>query len=132
MNWQLLSPLLVTIIVAIVGWFIVHRLTAARDRENKRREQCIQYLVDAFRSLAAVGNRPELSAVANELELALADIQLFGTADQIKKAQYFAQQMGEQNKGSLDDLMTDLRQDLRKELHLSEIRGKMWWLRFKR
>ena len=132
MNWQLLIPLLVTTVVAIIGWFIAHRLAAARDRESKRRDKRIQYLVEAFRRLATVGNRPNLSECAEELESAIADIQLFGTPEQINKVQALTKELGEKNKASLNDLVKDLRQDLRKELRLLEVEGKMWWLRIKR
>ena len=132
MNCQLLIPLLVTTIVAVIGWFFAHRLAAARDRENKRREQRIHYLVEAFRRLATVGNRPDLSEFADELESAIADIQLFGTPEQIKKVQAFTKEMGEKHEVSLNDLLTDLRQNLRKELGLPEVERKMWWLRVKR
>jgi ABC-type bacteriocin/lantibiotic exporter with double-glycine peptidase domain len=132
MNWQFLIPLLVTTVVAIVGWFIAHRLAAARDRKSKRREQRVQYLVEAFRRLATVGNRPNLPKFADELEAAIADIQLFGTPEQINKVQAFIKEMGEKDKASLNDLLTDLRQDLRKELRLPEVKGKMLWLRVKR
>lgn len=132
MNWELLIPLLVTTVIAVIGWLIAHRLAAARDRESKRREERIKYLVEAFRRLATVGNRPNLSEFADELESAIADIQLFGTPEQIKKVQAFTKEMDEKHKASLNDLVTDLRQDLRKELRLPEVEGKMWWLRVKR
>ena len=87
MNWSLLAPLLVTTVVAIFGWLVAHRLSAARDRANKRRDLRVQYLIDAYRKLENAGNRnTNTSDYAAALELAVADIQLFGSPDQVKLA----------------------------------------------
>ena len=52
MGWSLMIPLL----VAVLGWFIAHRLAAARDRANKRREVQVSYLIEAFRRLGKIVN----------------------------------------------------------------------------
>ena len=55
MNWQLLIPLLITTVVAVVGWLIAHALAAARDRANKRREMRVAVLIEAYRALIGIG-----------------------------------------------------------------------------
>ena len=44
----------IAVVVTVSGWIVIDRLNAARDLENERREQRTRYLVDAFRSMAAV------------------------------------------------------------------------------
>jgi Tfp pilus assembly protein PilO len=90
MSSELIISLLVTTVVAIVGWYAAHRLSAARDRANKRRELRVQYLIEAHRRLENASNRPDLRVVASEFEKAIADIQLFGTPRQVALAREFA------------------------------------------
>ena len=131
MNTQLLIPLLITTLIAIGGWFIGHRLAAARDRANKQRELRVQYLIEAYRRLVKAGNHPELYKIADEIESAVSDIQLFGTQEQITKIQKFTKEMSTQQHARLDDLLADLRTDLRQELNLPKVEGKFWWLRIR-
>jgi enoyl-CoA hydratase/carnithine racemase len=51
MGLQLLTPLA----AAVIGGFVVHVLTARRDRANKRREQRIGYLIEAYRAVIVTG-----------------------------------------------------------------------------
>jgi hypothetical protein len=39
----------ITIILAVLGWLIGHRLTSNRSRSIKRREFVTEYLVSAYR-----------------------------------------------------------------------------------
>jgi len=119
MNFELLLPLLTTAIVAIVGWFAAHRLAASRDRANKRRELRVQYLIQAYRNLEFASNRGQLTdAICKALESAIADIQLFGTVSQVTKAQEFVARFDKDRTTSLDELFSELRTDLRRELKL--------------
>ncbi len=68
MGWSLMIPLL----VAVLGWFIAHRLAAARDRANKRRE-----VLDAFRRLGK-GVHGRVFDYAADFESAVLNVQLFG------------------------------------------------------
>ena len=81
MNWQLLIPLLITTVVAILGWVIGHRMNVARDRIAKRRDLRLEYLIEAYRALENfAGRQPPFSSNHVEaLEKAVADIQLFGS-----------------------------------------------------
>ncbi len=130
MNYTLLLPLLVTAFVAILGWFAAHQLAAARDRTNKRRELRVQYLIDAYRNLEASSNRDQLYELDwSALEAAIADIQLFGTLTQVKKARKFAEDFSNHGAASLDDLLFDLRRDLRRELRLEAVPDSVKYLR---
>jgi hypothetical protein len=73
-NTDLLVPLLITTAVGIVGWYVAHGLAMRRDRAAKRRELRVQFLVDAYRRLESVSNRPFRAETGKVLESAIADI----------------------------------------------------------
>jgi hypothetical protein len=131
MNCELLIPLLITTLVVIIGWYVVHFFTAKRDQENKKREIRVQYLIEAFRLLANASQRkPEPnSQYFRDMESAVADIQLLGTESQIESLNAFLKEFASKGSGSLDDLLSDLRNDLRHELKLPEIKEKVRWFR---
>jgi hypothetical protein len=116
--------LLVPTIVAVVSWFVGSWLSVRRDRANKRRDLRVQYLIEAYRRLARATNRtltsPEYFA---DLDSAIGDIHLFGSADQIAAAQKFARQLAEDRVASLHELLSILRDDLRRELKLERVEG---------
>ena len=121
MNFPLLLSLLVTVVLAVGGWYAVHRLSMNRDQENKRRELRIQYLLEAYRRLENSSNRPDLSAYARDLESALTDIQLLGSKGQVQLAHEFAVSMAKDRTASLDPLVANLRSELRRELGLEAL-----------
>jgi hypothetical protein len=115
-------------LIAILSWFVAHRLTASRDRENKRREQRIGYLIEAYRRLelcAHRGNHLEFS----KIESAVADIQLFGTTQQVKLVQTLTSEFASGGSASMDALLQDLRRDLRAELMLEVVPDKILHIR---
>ena len=132
MNWGLLIPLLVTTVIAVVGWWVAHSTATKRDQANKRRDPRIQYLIDAYRKLESVSNRGENSPEwGQNLESAIADIQLFGSAGQVAMAKKFASDMANTRQASGNDLLNDLRRDLRHELNLENVPGDVKYLRIK-
>jgi hypothetical protein len=124
-----LITLLIPTLVAVVSWFAGNWLAVRRDRANKRRDLRVKYLVDAYRRLEAASHRPLLPPYSLDIESAVADIQLFGRPDQVNAAQKFAQEMAQQHKASLDDLLSSLRNDLRDELQLERVAGQLIFLR---
>lgn len=64
-----------------------------------------------------------------DLDSAIVDIQLFGSADQISAAQNFARELAELRVAQLDKLLASLRNDLRKELKLEPVEGPIVVLR---
>lgn len=129
MDWKTYLPLLITAGVTILGWLVAHQFNAWRDRENKRRDQRIQYLVEAFRRLGKANHHPRLHEIADELQSAITDIQLFGTEEQIRKVIAFAKTLTENGAAPMDDLLFSLREDLRKELKLPPTKEHIWCLR---
>ena len=124
MNWQLLIPLLVTTIVAVLGWLAGHALHLSRDRKNKRREIRVQYLIEAYRRLEAGTCRGAIhgTKIGDEFESAIADIQLFGTDNQVRMAKELAAAIAEhKSEASAGSLLLSLRDVLRSELDLGEL-----------
>jgi hypothetical protein len=117
MNWQLLGPLLITTAVAGGSWFVGHALAARRDRGNKRRDQRIGYLIEAYWRLESSARRRD-QLDPSMFESAIADIQLFGTARQVELVQALIAEFATEGGAMMDDLIQDLRRDLRAELQL--------------
>lgn len=118
--------------VALGVVVLSHAFTIHRDRENKRREQRIGYLIGAFRSLAKANNHPRLYEVAADVEQAIGDIQLFGTPEQVALAVKFARDLGIRKFAEMDDLLISLRDSLRHELGERPVKGRFQWLRITR
>lgn len=132
-NWPLLIPLIVTTIVAVMGWVVGHRLNAERDLHNKRIELRIKYLLEAYRKLESFIETEVSRENLDILESAISDIQLLGTQEQVDKviawSSHFSQ-TGTQKDLNLQDLLEDLRKNLRKELGLREIHKKIRHVKF--
>lgn len=133
MNWQLLIPLLVTTVIAISGWIVGHRLNAERDLQNTRIELRIRYLLEAYRNLESSVETEVSRENLMVLESAISDIQLLGTPEQVDKVLSWADQFSEtgtQTNVDLQDLLEDLRSNLRKELGLLKISKKIRHVKF--
>lgn len=121
MNWHLLTPLLVTTGVAILGWLVGHYLNSKRDRQNKRREIRVQYLIEAYRNLETGTCRDLIHGTefGKGFESAIADIQLLGSDDQARMAKELAIAIANrQLPVSAGPLLMSLRNALRHELDL--------------
>jgi hypothetical protein len=137
MTMEILITALVSIFAAIigasvvvVGWNVTHRNEMNLERAAKRRELQVEYLIDAFRRLEYVSNRPITSETAPDFEKAIAEIQLFGSAKQVELAQQFSDGMARNKTHSLDPLLADLRRSLREELDLEYVPNNIKYLRF--
>jgi hypothetical protein len=73
-------------LLIIFGWFIVNWLSSKREFNNKRREVRIQYLIEAYRSIASAANRKEKTTDEQKLKIesAIEDIQLLGNSKQLQ------------------------------------------------
>jgi len=111
---------LLIVAVALVGWFVVHWLNVRRDQRNKKRELRVQYLIEAYRRLEQSVDRPGRKRKKEDFESAIADIQLFGTPEQILLAVEIGTELATQGTVSLKKLLPELRRDLRDELHLKK------------
>ena len=76
--WQTI----ITIILAVGGWITAHYFTSQRDTQNKKREIRVKFLIEVYQKLEnAIQRSPK--DVGNDLEKVIADIQLFGSSEQI-------------------------------------------------
>ena len=83
--------ILVTIFLAVVGWYIGHYFTTKRDVKNKQRELVTEHLIHAYRIITTeVSHRKESEERNIKLENLLSDIQLFGSDEQIALANKLA------------------------------------------
>jgi hypothetical protein len=121
---QITSAFVAFTVVALAHWF-----TIRRERESKRREQRINYLVNVFRALSKVNHHPKLYEVAEELEQAIGDVQLLGTPEQVRLARQFALELATNQSAGMDELLVSLRDGLRSELGAKPLPGRIQWLR---
>ena len=68
--------------------------------------------------------------LSRDLESAIADIQLFGSAEQVRLAQAFTRAIARTREGQLASLLAVLRRDLRRELDLDPIAEPPIYLRW--
>ena len=127
MNFDLLVPLLVTTSAALCGWIVGHVLNSKRDRKNKHRELRAEFLISAYTKIESAAGR-KLKTESKEtagLEEAVAQIQLFGTAEQVDTLLNNLKQGGD-----LNPIINLLRDELRKELELPPIKREVVWVRY--
>ncbi len=123
--------LIISTFVAVAGWFIGHQFNAKRDKNNKRRDIQIHYMIKAYQNLeSGIGREVYGEIYAGNIESALADIQLLGTAEQIEMAKKYSSDLTETGKTDASLLLNSLRESLRKELNLKNIDSPIFHHRF--
>lgn len=130
MDWKLFAQLFVTFMVAALGWWVAHSLSARRDLANERRKMRIGYLLEAYRRLEGTANPSDPKSKRSQLESAIADIQLLGSPQQVKMAADFSKSISIHGEAPLDELLFNLRSSLRSELQLESVDAKITFLRF--
>ena len=125
---------LVSPVIAIMGWFVANNHATKRDRRNKQRDIRVQYLINAYRHLEAIASRgSDIDRYADNFESAIADIQLFGCPLQVQMAQELATSIASRSQdSSTGPLLLALRDDLRRELGLEKVGVEPVHLRIKR
>jgi hypothetical protein len=121
-------PTFIAATVAVLGWFAGNWLKSRQERAIKRRDIRTQCLIDAYRRIARNANRPTRMDQCYEASLALAELQLFGTADQIDLTREFVRRLVEDKEARIDPLLGAIRDDLRKELRLEPVKHKFMWI----
>jgi hypothetical protein len=110
---------------AFLGRLVGQTLGARRELDHKRRDVCLQALIEAWRSL----ERATVAGIADDapaLDRALADIQLFGTPTQAAHAAQVAYSLdGGTGTPAVDDLLEALRHDIREEMRLGRAMGPL-------
>jgi hypothetical protein len=106
-------------LVVVAGWFV----SQAQARRAVRRNIRIEYLITAYRTLEGLSFRPvdPGTPAARELEIAVGNIQLLGSASQVRLVRQAAQSWASSNNADLEALLNDLQSTLRKELLLEAV-----------
>ncbi len=125
MNETLVPQITIVILGAVVTYF----LAIYQNITFKKKEVTIKYLIDAWGMLERASCR-EGNRYNTDVEIAIANIQLFGTTRQIELAQKFIEEIARNHSGSALELLNQLRKDLRKELKLEKPLVDMKLLRF--
>jgi hypothetical protein len=128
-------PVLQVFVSAFVALFVValgHAFSVRRDRQNRRQEQRIDYLISVYRAFCKANHHPRLYEVADEVEQAIADVQLFGTPAQVQLVQKFADELGTRQEAPLNEILIELRDSLRMELGADALPKRQVWLRIGR
>jgi hypothetical protein len=110
--------IIVPIISAAFGLILGHWLSLRRDFENKKREIRINYLIEAYRKLERGAIPIAKNFNKGDFESAIADIQMLGNPEQVNIAYEFARKASQGDGSQLQELLENLRMELRKELSI--------------
>lgn len=118
-------------LIAVIGWIVGHWLNAKRELVNRRRDARLKGLEAAYKCLALAAIREWTDEHKVEFERFVAEIQLYGTPNQVKMMTMLVQAFDRQESSiSFDPLLEDLRNTLRTELRMEPVSGPIWWYRF--
>ena len=121
--------LIITILVTVIGWIVLYFHAIRTNTLLKKKEITIKYFSDAWSSLEKGSNRRD-KKYNIDIEVAIGQIQLFGTERQIELAQKLAFELSSNEECSTLELLNLLRDDLRKELMLKKSLRDLKFLRF--
>ena len=125
-----LVKIIITAVIAVLGWIVAHYFSSTRDRKIKQREIKTTHLIKAYTILANdITEREFTPEIDEKLELLISELQLFGSHRQIELTKQLTDNIINGGKFNFDDLLNDIRNDLRKELALKPVPGTVRWLR---
>lgn len=126
------------IVLALFGWWWVHKLNATRDRINAERNMRVTELAKVYSVLLRVGIYGALSKrddsgritwVNEELEDAIGKIYLYGTGRQVDLTQKYVQSWAKTNGADGTELLNAIREHIRESLGLPPVHGTPAYLR---
>lgn len=124
--------ILTTIVLAVFGWVIANNFNSNRDLKNRKREIILPFLIQNYQVLTHdICMRKPDDNLAKKLEKLISDIQLFGSSKQVELVRRLAEDATKEKDYGFDLLVNDLRNELRKELNLCEIKRNVMWFRKK-
>ena len=131
MDWIAAFPAIIGAVIVIAGWPVVHYFNLRRELAAEKRKLRVSYLIEAYRRIEDAGNRPlkKGSKQLDNMETAIADIQLLGTPHQVLLVQNIVVEFAKNGSSSFDPILISLRRDLRKELELEEVNDTLKFLR---
>lgn len=110
---------LIPLITGIFGIFLGSYLTKKRDFQKTKKELRIKYLIEAYRKIEKGAMPVSKKFDKGDFESAIADIQLFGNPSQIHLAYKFCEEAAKGNGKLLQELLENLRNELRSEVKIS-------------
>lgn len=130
-DWKFALSIVLPLLLAVCGWIVVDQLNRRRERDNKLRDIKTDYLIKAYRYLANSSQRTPTSnsPYFREMEAAFADIQLFGSKEQVRMVAEALDHFSRTAWAPLDPIMNDVRNELRKKLHLEPVTDNVRWFR---
>jgi len=125
-----LVVLISTVSIAVIGWIVGHILSSRREILQKRREIRIQYLRQAYLNLSQVADTGgNFTKNISLIQASLNDIQLFGDPEHIDLIEKLISDLETKNTVPMDNLLMQLRDEIRNHLRLSKIEGGRWSVR---
>jgi len=120
------SPVVAAVVASVVvaaGWFISASLQARRSLEQTRRQFRTKYLVDIFRTAEQLlehidEESTDKKYISPEWERVFADMQLFGSAEQVHVVRRLEQSLSEGKDFNPFEIVESMRNELREELGL--------------
>ena len=113
-EWKYIIP----IITAFAGLAGGHFFTSRRENLKHKKEMRVGYLVNAYRKLEKGASPTSADYLPGEFESAISDIQLFGSHEQVILAHRFCEAASAGDGSLLQELLENLRNDLRSELSI--------------
>ena len=130
MNTVQIITVLSSVAIAVTGWLVGHILTTRREINQKRREIRIKHLREAYLNLAHISDTGgDIVKHISLLQSSLNDVQLFGGSSQIKLLEQFINDLNENDTVQMNDLIRELRNEIRAHLKLSKIDETRWYVR---
>ncbi|MGH8073756.1 MAG: hypothetical protein ACREO4_06755 [Lysobacter sp.] len=119
MNWEMLISTTIATVVAVVGWIVAHKSTAARDVRNKQREIRVKNLAEIYDVLLELGRNVDILPNHRDVERAVSRIHLYGNAKQIQLCEKFVRDITETGGAIHTDLTVEIRNSIREDLGLN-------------
>ena len=124
-DWTVSFGSLLSALIVATGWIIAYRLNSRKDYTNKKREIRIQFLIEAYKAIAASANREDMSVEEKkEFEAAIEQIQFLGTVRQVNLL------VGGTSTRDFTPLLEELRKEVRKESKLDPVEEGIKHFRF--
>ncbi len=115
-----------SVATVVVGWTIASKI----KRDEKRREIKTKFLSEAYLTLAHEFSQRDPNEVDyKKIQLLVSKIQLYGDRNQVEMVKKMCEQISNNENFDLDPLLNSLRNSLRKDLNLEEIKSTTTWLR---
>jgi len=124
---ECIFTIIIPIATLVLGAWLAYISSSKISLKNKIREKRIDYLIKAYTLIGHVSSRAILfdSSEADKLNEAVNLINLLGTNEQIDLARKMIEKIESDNLVP-DDLLLDLKSDLRKELKLKKNHEKVF------